>query len=121
MADFRHGPVAVVGDTFQHERYTVRPVAFINDFFKYRGFFIFAGATFDGTLDIFLGHVAGPGFFNCQRQLKIAIGVASTCTRRHDDFACQAGKSSALLGVCRTLLAADGCPMAVSRHISTLL
>ena len=66
VTDFSNGAVAVFGNTFDHQRDALGPVAFIHDLFKNCTVFGFTGTALDRTIDAVFRHVVGTCLINGQ-------------------------------------------------------
>jgi hypothetical protein len=111
----RHGAVAVVGQTIDHDRHTTRAHSPRSGFPRSCALEL-AGGLLDGSLDVVLGHVGRIGLVHGQAQTRIGFGVAAAFARGHRDLTDQAGEDLAALGILRLLAVLDIGPFAVTGH-----
>lgn len=96
--DIGRGPVFVIGDAFDEHGHAAGGVGFVGDFLQ-SGSFKFAGAFFDGPIDVVIGHVDPAGSEEGGAQSGIGIGIFSTGLDGNHDFAGEFAEDLAFPGV----------------------
>ena len=110
FADFTGGAVAVVGQDFAEDGDAAGAVALVDDLVE-RGLAAFAGAAFDGPLDVLLGHADGLGVVDGVAEAEVLVGVAAAVFGRHDDGLRQLAPQLAAFGVDERFLVFDTRPV----------
>ncbi len=115
MTYFRHGTVAVVGQTFNHYRRAARTVTFIDDGFHVR-IIIAADAARDSAVQGVAGHVVAQRFVDCRAQTRVRARIAAAQTRGGDQLANNFRKDLTALGIlCRFAVLGVG-PFTMTCH-----
>ncbi len=95
---------------FAEHGHAAGAVAFVDHFFE-AGPFEFAGAAFDGPLDVLLGHAHGLGVVDGVAEPQVGVGVAAAVLGRDDDRLGQFAPEFAALGVDQRFLVFNARPM----------
>ena len=115
-ADFGRGTVLIVRRRLHDHGHAPRRVALVGDFIEVLRIRSFAGAAFDGALDVVVGHA---GRTRCQdgaAQSRISIGIAAATFRRNRNLFRKLAENLTALRVNSAFEAFYLRPLAVSRH-----
>ena len=79
-ADFRRGPISIVGCGFNNDGHAARCIAFVDNFFKILRLAPFAGPALDRALDVIVRHALRARGLNGAAQTRIAARIAAAST-----------------------------------------
>src|SRR5207248_9063114 len=96
-ADFGCGPVLIVGGRFHDHRYPSGSVTLVSDLIEVLRVAGFAGAAFDGTLDVVVWHAGRTRRQDGAAQSRISIGIAAAAFRRNRNLFRQLAENLAAL------------------------
>ncbi|MDQ5902006.1 MAG: hypothetical protein QG606_222, partial [Patescibacteria group bacterium] len=102
--------VFVVRQAFDEERDLAGPVGFIEDGVDDGAVFLLAASGFDGSLDIFFGHIHAAGGINCQTKFEIHTRIG-TLAGSNGDEPSVFGKDGTTFGIIDAFFVANSSPM----------
>ena len=116
MADFGGGAVFVVRLGLHHQGDAAGTIPLVGDFLDGAAALEFAGAFFDGPVDVVHGHGFRPGGGDGGAEAGVEAGVAPAEAGGHGDFLGQLGKERAAFDIGGAFRPFDFCPVTVAGH-----
>src|SRR5918995_3235089 len=118
MANFRHGPIGIVGGGFDEDGRTAGTVPLVGQLLVDAPLQL-TSALLDGAVDILPRHVDRVGGIDRGSQARVAAGVSAPAPGSYSDLANHLGPGGGALRVGDRLLTLDLLPFAMAGHSRT--